>query len=115
MKLPKGASPACRIWIEVRGVDVFGEGRWMLFDAVRRLGSLSSAAAELGMSYRAAWCKVKAAEKRLVRKLLERAPGGCSLRPTPAANRLLESFGRFLTRSRRAIEREFESAFNNKS
>ena len=76
MKLPRGTRPASRIWLEVRGLDVFGEGRWVLFDAVRRLGSLSSAAAELGMSYRAAWGRIKASEQRLGFALVERSDQG---------------------------------------
>ncbi|HHT9106902.1 MAG TPA: winged helix-turn-helix domain-containing protein, partial [Candidatus Wujingus californicus] len=51
-----------KIWLEENGGVAFSEGRKMLFDAIARRGSLNAAAKELGMSYRAAWGKVKATE-----------------------------------------------------
>ena len=54
-----------KIWIEQDGNVAFAEGRRMLLEAVERLGSLNAAAKELGMSYRAAWGKIKATEKAL--------------------------------------------------
>ena len=54
----------------------FAEGRRMLLEAVDRLGSLNAAAKELGMSYRAAWGKIKATEKALGLKLLDVTTGG---------------------------------------
>ncbi len=48
----------------------------MLLASVDRLGSINAAAKELGMSYRAAWGKIKATEKALGLKLLEVVTGG---------------------------------------
>jgi molybdate transport system regulatory protein len=97
-------------------VDVFGEGRVRLFEAVKRLGSLHKAAAELGMSYRAAWGKVKKAEERLGFKLLEPRESGMGRgsRLTANAQELLKRFDRFITRAHRKAEQEFRAAFGRK-
>lgn len=113
MRLPKSAKPRCRIWLEARGTSLLGEGGWTLLDAVRRTGSLNRAAAEMKMSYRAAWGKIKTAEKRLKMKLLEARPvgEGRGSRLTAGGLQLAAVFERFMSRSRRAIDREFKSAF----
>lgn len=49
----------------------FGSGRVMLLDLIEEHGSLKEAAEVLGMSYRAAWGKLKATEKVLGVKLME--------------------------------------------
>lgn len=66
-----------KIWLETdAGELLLGEGRLEIFRAVERTGSLSAAARELGMSYRAVWGKVRATEKRLGVKLVQGASGG---------------------------------------
>src|SRR3990167_5564785 len=65
-----------KIWLEEKGGVAFAEGRRMLLESIDRLGSLNAAAKELGMSYRAAWGKIKATEKALGIKLLEVTTGG---------------------------------------
>ena len=99
-----------RIWIERDGVDVFGGGRYALLAAVRRAGSLNRAAADLGMSYRAAWRKVRECESRLGFALLEgsiggRGGGGSTL--TARGERLLAAYERFEGELGRATERLF--------
>ncbi|MFD0863673.1 winged helix-turn-helix domain-containing protein [Sungkyunkwania multivorans] len=44
-----------RIWIETADGVFLGEGRIDLLKAIQREGSLSKAAAQLGMSYKKAW------------------------------------------------------------
>ncbi|MGI6386754.1 MAG: winged helix-turn-helix domain-containing protein [Desulfomonilia bacterium] len=56
---------AYKIWIEKDGNTVFGMGIYKLLDLVAETGSLHKAAQELGMSYRAAWGKVREYEDRL--------------------------------------------------
>jgi len=116
MKLPQGAKPVFRLWVEAGGVDVFGGGRAELMDAVERLGSLNRASKELGMSYRAAWGKIKIAEERLGFKLLDtRTSGkGRGSQLTSEAKDLLGAFHTFKTQAGEAIDREFKSAFSSK-
>lgn len=70
------------LWLE-SGEDVyFGLGRVMLLDRIEEYGSLRKAACSLGMSYRAAWGKLRATEDALGTPLVESAGtkrGGCRL------------------------------------
>ncbi len=61
---------------------MFGSGRVFLLDLIEKHGSLRKAAQLMGMSYRAAWGKLKASEKALGVKLIEtpaRKCDGCRL------------------------------------
>jgi molybdate transport system regulatory protein len=82
----------CRVWLEINGKNAFGKGRAEILEAVRRLGSLNKAAAELSMSYRAAWGKIKTAEERLGFKLIENPASGRGSRLTIKAETLLSEF-----------------------
>jgi molybdate transport system regulatory protein len=82
-----------RLWLETRDGMFFGTGRGMLLEAVDRYGSLKKAAEHLGMSYRAAWGKIKKTEKVLGVLLIEQAgsrKGGHRL--TPGGRLLMEKF-----------------------
>ncbi|WP_084448643.1 winged helix-turn-helix domain-containing protein [Desulfovibrio inopinatus] len=59
-----------RLWLEDGGI-FFGMGRVLLLDLIEEHGSLKDAASALGMSYRAAWGKLKATEEALGAKLVE--------------------------------------------
>ncbi|HON39156.1 MAG: winged helix-turn-helix domain-containing protein [Desulfomonilia bacterium] len=67
---------AYKVWIEKDGNTVFGMGIYKLLDLVAETGSLHKAAQELGMSYRAAWGKVREYEERLGIGLLEKGRHG---------------------------------------
>lgn len=60
------------LWLEYNKGIYFGIGRVQLLNAIEELGSLRKAAGKLGMSYRAAWGKIKATEKATGVKLLKR-------------------------------------------
>ena len=88
-----------KLWVEEDGRLLFGEGRLALLQAVLDSGSLAGAARELSMSYRAAWGRLKASEKRLGFSLLERGQEGRrAVHLTAKARRLMEQY--------RAMERE---------
>ena len=87
-----------KIWLEEKGGVAFAEGRRMLLESIDRLGSLNAASKELGMSYRAAWGKIKATEKALGIKLLKvttggKGGGGATL--TPEAKELISKYKKF--------------------
>ncbi|MZP28405.1 LysR family transcriptional regulator [Heliobacterium undosum] len=96
----------CKIWVEVRGEVVFSQGRMRLLEAIEETGSISQAAARMGMSYRAAWGKVTTTEGRLGLKLVERFPGhrehGAALTETGRA--LLRQFQEFNRASQASVE-----------
>lgn len=106
-----------KIWLEENGGVAFAEGRRMLLEAVDRLGSLNAAAKELGMSYRAAWGKIKATEKALGIKLLEvttggKGGGGAIL--TPEAKELISKYKQFNDKMASLVEKELKHIFGKK-
>ncbi|MCU0574575.1 MAG: LysR family transcriptional regulator [Syntrophobacteraceae bacterium] len=64
-----------RLWLETPKGLYFGLGRAQLLKKVGEHGSLKKAAEDLGMSYRAAWGKIKKTEEILGVQLIEQV--GC--------------------------------------
>ncbi|WP_319779005.1 LysR family transcriptional regulator [Maridesulfovibrio sp.] len=60
------------LWLEGGEGVFFGYGRLLLLDKIETCGSLKKASEELGMSYRAAWGKIKQTEQVLGFQLMER-------------------------------------------
>ncbi|MDR1660401.1 MAG: LysR family transcriptional regulator [Desulfovibrio sp.] len=60
------------IWMETDRGDLLGRGRMRLLELIQEKGSLKQAAAALGMSYRAAWGKIKESEIAWGAPLLEK-------------------------------------------
>jgi molybdate transport system regulatory protein len=83
-----------KIWIEKDGKVIFGHGREELFQAIDDCHSLNAAAKKLGMSYRAAWGRLRASEERLGVKLVESDTAKKGMTLTPTAKTLLEKFRR---------------------
>ncbi len=105
-----------KIWFEENGGVAFAEGRRILLEAVDRLGSLNAAAKELGMSYRAAWGKIKATEQALGMKLLEvttggKGGGGATL--TSEAKELISKYKKYTGRITVLMKKEFKRIFEN--
>jgi len=107
----------CKIWMEQDGSVAFAEGRRMLLEAVDRLGSLNAAAKELGMSYRAAWGKIKATEKALGLKLLDvttGGKGGGGAKLTREARELVSLYNSYMQKISLIAEKEFKLMFKQK-
>jgi molybdate transport system regulatory protein len=79
-----------KIWLEIGGKVIFGQGRHELLRAIDECQSLNSAAKKLNMSYRAAWGRLKASEKRLGMKLVQ--VEGTGMRLTEKARVFLAKF-----------------------
>ena len=102
--LPKRSMTArARVWLELNGLPVFGDGRARLLEAVQRTGSIKGAAGEMGMSYRYAWGHLNHVEKRLGCKLIERHASGSRL--TPDGLKLIQTFRAY----RRKLDREMQT------
>ena len=106
--------PKFKVWLEENGGVAFSEGRMMMLEAVDRLGSLNAASKELGMSYRAAWGKIRATEKASGIKLLEvttggKGGGGAIL--TPESRELISKYIEYKDRLALLTEREFKNIF----
>ena len=69
--LCRGPTVRLKLWLQEGDEVFFGTGRVLLLDLIEQHGSLKEAASALGMSYRAAWGKLKATEKALGIKLVE--------------------------------------------
>jgi len=80
------------LWLESEGGMLFGLGRAQLLEMVALLGSLNQAAKALGMSYRAAWGRIKRTEEALGEKLLVQASGRKGYELTPLASELVRNF-----------------------
>lgn len=78
------------LWLETEDGLYFCLGRAMLLEKVGEYGSLKKAAEEMGMSYRAAWGKIKKSEEVLGAPLIERTGNRSS-------GYSLTEFGRSLT------------------
>ena len=104
-----------KIWIEDdSGKVVFGLGRYKIFEAIQRSGSIQAAAKELKMGYRAVWGRIKATEERLGKQMLIRnvggsTGGGSSL--TPFAQMLVEQFQQLHKNILAQSDDLFEKAF----
>jgi len=79
-------------WFESDKGVLFGMGRVLLLQKVIELGSLNKAAKEMGMSYRAAWGKIKASEEALGAPLLIREEGKRSFKLSPLGEELVNKF-----------------------
>ncbi len=87
----------CKFWLEKDGIPVFGMGIYEILSRVEKYGSLHKAAQELGMSYRAAWGKVRVYEKRLGSEFLEKGRHGrTGAHLTQAGKQAIESYGTIL-------------------
>jgi len=108
-----------KIWIEDnRNRVVFGQGRLKILESIERNGSISAAARELRMSYRAVRGKIKATEERLGKKLLSRNVGGSSgggSSLTPFAMDIMKQFYRLRRDIQNDADTIFEDLFTDKA
>jgi molybdate transport system regulatory protein len=81
-----------KIWIEQNGKVIFGKGRDEILKSIEEQHSLNAAAKELGMSYRAAWGRLKASEERMEKKLVETSAKEKSLHLTTQARAIIDRF-----------------------
>ena len=79
-------------WLEKDGGLVLGKGRCMLLEAIDQKGSLREAARVCGISYRAAWGKLRTSEERLGEALAVTQPGKRGMKITPRARQLVRIF-----------------------
>lgn len=97
-----------KIWIEDdSGKVAFGLGRFRILEAIGRLGSMNLAAAELSMSYRSVWCRIRESEDRIGKKLVVRKGKGSIL--TSFAMDLMEQF----VELNRRLQKEADEMFGN--
>jgi molybdate transport system regulatory protein len=100
------------IWIEDSNGQVsYGLGRQQILEAIRDCGSIKAAAAQLGMSYRGLWARLRHSERRLNLSLVESHPGRGAQRGTtltPAAIELMNAFAKLTAEVHTASDRAYE-------
>jgi len=90
-----------RAWLEWDGRNLLGRGRGALLEHIDRLGSISSAARAMGVSYRAAWKWIAAMNSAVGSPLVETLTGGRGgggARLTVTGRTLLEAYQLLATR-----------------
>lgn len=105
-----GLQVRSKIWLEIDGEPVFGQGREELLRLIRKTGSINAAAKEMGIPYRKAWTYIDAMEKRLGFPLVNRlkgGPGGGESTLTPQAETLLQKFDALQSGFNEAVNRKF--------
>ncbi len=101
--MPASLKADGRFWLTLDGRNFLGRGRVELLQRIRETGSISRAAREMKMSYKAAWDAVDAMNRAWGRALVESGPGGSRL--TPEAEQLIAAFRQAEARHLRFLEK----------
>jgi molybdate transport system regulatory protein len=104
--------PRQKLWVEAEGRLVMSDYRVRLLELVAESGSLAQAAAQLHLSYRRAWGKVKELEANIGLSLVQSEVGGAGgghTALTPEGEALVRAYRRFQER----MAAELESAFSS--
>ena len=106
--------PAFKVWLELGGQAVLGDGKARMLEAIDKSGSLAAGAESLHMSYRGLWGRLREMETRLGDVLVVRRTGGCGgggSQLTPQARKLLRKYRRFRDGIDELVNRRFKSIF----
>ena len=106
---PKLQKPQVRILFG--SVYPLGPGKASLIEAVGRIGSISAAARELGMSYRRAWQLINATNKCFRQPLVKTATGGRGgggAKVTPFGEEVLRQFRNIESKAISSVEQDIE-------
>jgi len=109
--------PKSKVWIELEGVYLMGDGRAALLQTIDRVGSISEAAREMDISYRHAWGYVRKLEARLGMKVVDTQKGGIGGGATKLTKRgkdFLERYLAFRSGINNAIDEKFARHFGKR-
>ncbi|MFN8417401.1 MAG: LysR family transcriptional regulator [Cytophagaceae bacterium] len=65
-----------RLWTESAKGSIIGIGRLQLLQLIHETGSITTAAKEMGMSYRQAWAQIEILNNNYTHQVVERKVGG---------------------------------------
>jgi len=103
-----------KVWVELDGQPVFGDGKARLLQALAETGSIRGAAERLGMSYRAAWGRLREMERRLGQPVVARRAGGLGgggSELTDFGKEMLRRYLEFRQGLNEVVDRRFRKAF----
>jgi len=104
-----------KVWLEVDGEPLLGEGRERLLRHIGEEGSISAAARAMDIPYRKAWSYLENMEKRIGFPLVERCKGGARggrSMLTAEALSLMERFDELKRGVQEFVDGRFGQAFN---
>jgi len=102
-----------RFWLKKDDKNFLGTGRIELLKRINTTGSMSAAAKEMKMSYKAAWERVNSMNELADKPLIERqtgGKGGGGTKLTAYAHELIETYERLNELHRQFIERFSQAA-----
>ena len=105
-----------KVWLEVDGLPVFGDGKAEMLERIAQAGSLSAAARSLGISYRRLWGRLVAMERRLGVRMVARRSGGRGgggAQLTQAGRKLLDRYRRFRCGTNAMVDKRFRKIFTD--
>jgi molybdate transport system regulatory protein len=107
-----------KIWLEVEGEPLLGEGRERLLCLIEQGGSISAAARAMAIPYRKAWSYLENMEKKLGFALVERHKGGVRggrTTLTAEASSLLARFDELKNGVQAFVDGRFGEAFGKET
>ena len=116
---PNRLESRLRIWLELDGRPVYGDGKHRALELIEETGSLRAAAKAMEISYRYLWGRLRRMEERLGFRLVARrqgGPGGGGMELTREGRALMAAYRHFrrdVDRSvgrRSAARRELDAA-----
>lgn len=105
-----------KVWLEVEGEPLLGEGREKLLRLIGHKGSISAAAKAMGITYRKAWSHLESMERRLSFPLVTRRKGGARggrTTLTCQAKVLLDRFGELKGGVQEFVDDKFAAGFRD--
>ena len=103
-----------KVWLEVEGHPVMGEGRMAMLQAIHRHGSIINASRETGISYRRMRGAIRDMEKALGKPLVKAYRGGGEgggAVLTADAFALIDAFQRFAAGLQQEADARFQRSF----
>lgn len=109
-------TPHLNLWLERDGNVVLSGWRVALLQAIDATGSITEAAAQMGVPYRVAWAKIHEMEQGFGAALVETRVGGADgggATLTPLAHDLIERYNRFSAGLEGLVQERFAEAFRS--
>jgi len=111
---PRAWGLRSKVWLEIGGHPVMGEGRMAMLQAIHRHGSIINASRETGISYRKIRGAIRDMEKVIGRPLVKAYRGGGEgggAVLTEDAHALIDSFRRFAAGLQQEADARFQKNF----
>lgn len=104
-----------KVWLELEGQPVIGEGRLAMLQAIHRHGSIIRASQEMGIPYRRIRGAIRDMEQVLGKPLVQAYRGGQDgggAMLTVAAHQLMDSYAKVASGFQQAMDTRFEEVFS---